>query len=78
MLCFNYKKVAREAGITPSELAALCREIRAEFPADNMMFELHVLRACMAVRDGYAKPEDLLCAATVVSQATQPKGNEPG
>jgi len=25
-----------------------------------MMYELHILRACMAVRDGYAKFEDVV------------------
>jgi len=55
MRYFNYKKVAREAGIPPAKLAKLCKSIRVEFPTDDMMYELHVFRACMAVRDGYAK-----------------------
>ncbi|MBM4033360.1 MAG: hypothetical protein FJ291_16475 [Planctomycetes bacterium] len=60
MRYFNFKKVAREAGIPPDALADLCKSIRAEFPTDDMMYELHVLRACMGVRDGYAKLEDVL------------------
>ena len=47
----------------PAQLARLAKMIRRDFPADDMIYELHVLRACMAVRDGYAKIEDILPAA---------------
>jgi hypothetical protein len=69
MRWFNYKKVAREAGVPPGKLAELCKSIRVEFPTDDMMFELHVLRACMAVRDGYAKIEEIVSAGMAVSCA---------
>jgi hypothetical protein len=49
---FDYETVAQEAGFTAAQLARLCANVRKEFPRDEMMFELHVLRACMAVRDG--------------------------
>ena len=65
MRYFNCKKVAREAGVSPNDLARLCKGIRTEFPTDDMMFELYVLRACMAMRDGYAKLEDVLPANRV-------------
>lgn len=32
--------------------------IQKEFPKDNMMVELHVLRACLAIRDGHVSVED--------------------
>ena len=50
---FDYKRVAREAGIPDDKLALLSAVIEAEFPHDPMMFELHMLRACRAIRDGY-------------------------
>ncbi|MDO8589287.1 MAG: hypothetical protein Q7T82_19870 [Armatimonadota bacterium] len=50
---FDYESVAREAGISPQDLAAICENMRLEFPTDDMMWELHVLRACMAIRDGH-------------------------
>jgi len=34
--------------------------VRAEFPTDDMLYELHVLRACMAIRDGYVSLENAL------------------
>ena len=51
--------------------------IRKDFPADDMMYELHVLRACMAVRDGYAKIVDILPAKPVVA-APRRKGMTTG
>ncbi|MBI4802110.1 MAG: hypothetical protein HY796_06265 [Elusimicrobia bacterium] len=53
MRYFNYEAAAREAGISDSQLAALSQLMRQEFPKDDMLYELHVLRACMAVRGGY-------------------------
>ena len=49
---FNYEAVAREAGLVPQRLEALCRVMRQEFPSDQMMVELHMLRVCRAIRDG--------------------------
>ena len=53
MRYFDYETAARQAGISPDGLATLCELIREEFPSDDMMYELHVLRACLAIRDGH-------------------------
>ena len=57
---FDYESVANEASIPPGKLEAIAAMARIEFPADAMLFELHVLRACMAIRDGYLTLEDVL------------------
>ena len=57
---FNFTPVAKEAGIPPDKLRELCAVIRRDFPADDMLYELHVLRACMAVRDGLIGLDDVL------------------
>ena len=57
---FDYESVAREAAIREEDLDELRRAIRHEYPHDDMMFELHLLRACMAVRNGYATVEEVL------------------
>lgn len=49
---FDYEAVAREAGISAEELDELASTMRRDFPHDEMMFELHLLRACRAIRDG--------------------------
>ena len=65
MRYFDYEKAAREAGITEEQLKEVCASIRREFPKDDMMYELHVLRACAAVRDGRASLDDVLRASKV-------------
>ena len=57
---FDYEKVAREAGIAAEALGELSRLIRREFPDDEMMYELHLLRACRAIREGRLTMEDAL------------------
>jgi hypothetical protein len=52
MKYFDYESVAADAGIASAGLTGLRRVLRAEFPDDDMMYELHLLRACMAIRDG--------------------------
>jgi hypothetical protein len=49
---FDYEEVAREARIPGEKLEELRHLIKGEFPRDEMMYELHLLRACMAIRDG--------------------------
>lgn len=57
---FDYESVAKKAGIPPDKLEALRRMIRQEFPHDDMMYELHLLRACMAIQEGYTTIDDAL------------------
>ena len=52
MTYFDYEEVAREAHIPARKLKELRRLIKREFPRDEMMYELHLLRACMAIRKG--------------------------
>lgn len=57
---FDYGKIAAEAKIPVRKLARLRSMIRREFPRDEMMFELHMLRTCMAIRDGHVTIEQAL------------------
>ncbi len=68
MRYFDYEQMAREAHIPADKLNELARAIREEFPKDQMMYELHVLRACMAVRNGILTIEEALKAES----ATRP------
>ena len=61
MRYFDCEHAAREAGISDDNLEAIKQAMRGEFPDDDMLWELHVLRACNAVRDGQATIEDVLC-----------------
>jgi len=42
---FDYQKVARELNVRDTTLKKIEEEVKAEFPKDKMMYELHVLRA---------------------------------
>jgi hypothetical protein len=57
---FDYESVAHEAKIPAEKLRKLLRLIHEEFPNDPLMCELHVLRACMAIRDGHIQIDDVL------------------
>ncbi len=60
MRYFDYESAAREAGIPEDKLQELVQIMQAEFPDDQMMAELHVLRACHAVLDGRATLDQVL------------------
>ena len=60
MRFFDCEKIAREAKISPDKLEKLRRLIRQEFPRDEMMYELHLLRACMAIKKGALTVEEAL------------------
>ncbi len=62
MRFFDFEKVALEASIPPDKLDKLRHLIRQEFPRDEMMYELHLLRACMAVKNGILTVEEALRA----------------
>jgi len=57
---FDSEKVAVEAHISAARLDELREVIQRDFPRDEMMCELHLLRACMAIRDGVLTLEEAL------------------
>lgn len=57
---FDYPSVARQAGIVQVDLAAIEARTRLDHPDDPMMFELRMLRTCMAIRDKAATVADAL------------------
>lgn len=42
---FDTRRIARELEVSEEDYEKLEKEIKAEFPGDEMMFELHFLRA---------------------------------
>ena len=59
-MMFDYLNAAQRIGLTDVQLNQLCNQVRFEFPNDDMMFELHVLRAIMAVESGRATLNQIL------------------
>lgn len=60
MRYFDYEKAAREAKIPAEKLAELRRVVRKEFPKDEMMYELHLLRVCRAIQQGLVSVEEAI------------------
>ncbi len=60
MRYFDYEKAAREANIPRNKLEELSYLMRQDFPKDEMMYELHLLRACTAIKDGVLTLEQAL------------------
>jgi len=59
-MLFDYKTAADRAGIARDKLERLAAIIRAEYPDDETMAELHILRAVLAVERGGASIEEIL------------------
>lgn len=57
---FNLEKVKRESELSPAELARLERTVREEFAGDEMLFELHLVRAIRAIKAGQINIEEAL------------------
>lgn len=45
---FDVEKLARESDISKQELAKIWKQVRKEFPNDQLMQELHIVRAVRA------------------------------
>ena len=59
-MLFDYPVAARRVGLTDEQLDRLGKQIRLEFPDDEMMFELHVLRAILSVESGRVSLDQIL------------------
>ena len=47
---YDIDKAFRESGASKDEFEEILRYCREDFPQDEMMFELHVIRALMALK----------------------------
>jgi hypothetical protein len=65
---FDYRSAADEAGITPAQLAQIVERVRRDHPEDQMLCELHVLRACRAIRDRQVTMEQVLAEPNPVQR----------
>ena len=59
-MVFDYLTAAKRVGIPQEGLVRLCALVRAEFPSDEMMAELHILRAILSVERGHATLDEIL------------------
>ena len=59
-MIFDYLTAAQRAGIPQDKLERLCALVRAEFPSDELMAELHILRAILAIEHGDTTLDEIL------------------
>jgi len=62
---FSSFNIAHEAFLTDMQVQELTAAVLVEYPHDSMMAELHLLRVCMAIRDGRLSLEQALALAPV-------------
>ena len=60
---FELEILKRESGLSQDQLARLEEQVRKEFPNDEMMFELHLLRVLDALKKRWITT-DILFATT--------------
>jgi hypothetical protein len=60
MSYFNFEVVAKDAKIPQEKLDELSKSVRHEFPHDEMMYELHLLRVCTAIKEGLVTLQDAI------------------
>jgi hypothetical protein len=60
MEIFNLEEAKRESGLSAPELAQLEERVRWEFKGDEMMVELHLIRALRALKEGWVTLEEAL------------------
>lgn len=59
-MIFDYRQAGQRARIPPETIDRLWKMFRDEFPRDDMMAELHTLRAILAVERGEIALEEIL------------------
>lgn len=55
----NVEKILEEKGLTQKQIGLIKAEVRREFPDDEMMYELHLIRLIHSLDNGYCHAEDL-------------------
>ncbi len=57
---FDVEKLKKESALPPDDLARLEAQLREEFPGDEMMLELHLLRVLIAIKEGWITIDEAL------------------
>jgi hypothetical protein len=57
---FDYETIAHKAGIAQEDLDAIRQRVQADYPDDDMMQELRLLRTCSAIREGRCTAADAI------------------
>jgi hypothetical protein len=50
---YDIEQAFKESGLTKKQIEKIKQEVRNDFPDDEMMYELHVIRVLNAIKKGY-------------------------
>lgn len=64
---FDVEKIKRESSLSNDDVTRLVTRIRNDFREDELMFELHFLRALKALGEGWITVDDIGQEAEVSS-----------
>ncbi|UCE36194.1 MAG: hypothetical protein JSW00_11680 [Thermoplasmata archaeon] len=54
-MMYNIDIAFKNSGLSAREIEKIKRDVRSEFPNDDMMYELHIIRILKAIKKGYWK-----------------------
>lgn len=54
---YDIDKAFKDSKLNQKEIDQIKKEIKMEFPHDEMLYELHVIRALNAFKKGFWKPK---------------------
>ena len=57
---FDLDRIRKDSGLSEPDMRRLEQKIREEFASDELMFEIHLLRAVTAFKEGWISLENLL------------------
>jgi hypothetical protein len=54
-MIFDIETAFKNSSLSAHEIENIKRDVRSEFPNDDMMYELHIIRILKAIKKGYWK-----------------------
>lgn len=66
---FNVERLKKESGFSKETLKKIEDEVRKEFPDDEMMFKLHLLRVLSALKEGTISLDDVVSESKRAAEA---------
>lgn len=57
-MIYDVETAFKKSGLSKAEIQRIKHQVRKDFPNDDMMYELHIIRILNAMRKGYWKFDD--------------------
>jgi len=57
-MIYDVEAAFKKSGLSRAEIQRIKRQVRKDFPDDDMMYELHIIRILNAMKRGYWKVGD--------------------